>query len=307
MTSLWVEVYRPRTIQDCVLPKSIKSVFSGFVESGECPSLLLCGGAGTGKTTAARALANEMGMQVMLINCSKENGIDAVRTTMEEYCGTVSATHDRKMLILDEADHLTMNAQAALRGFIEQYHQTVFVMTCNYKTKIIEPLHSRCAVIEYKISKKETPEMMMSLYKRCVTILQENNVEFDAKTVQHIVAKYAPDNRRVINELQRFGQSGNIGPEVLQELGSVSVLKLVEAMKSKSFKEVRQWAAENCDEGTIVYGELYEAFYEYLEPTSLPEAITILAEGQYRAQVATNRELQLMATLCELVGAVDFK
>tara|TARA_B100000287_G_scaffold314729_1_gene298253 strand:+ start:6934 stop:7881 length:948 start_codon:yes stop_codon:yes gene_type:complete len=309
---LFVEKYRPQTIQDCILPDHMKSVFSKFVQQGVMPNLLLTGSAGVGKTTVAKALCNELGYDVMFINCSEERGIDTLRTKMMGFCSTVSMTDDRKCLILDEADYLTPDAQAALRAFIEQFAQTCsFVMTCNFKNRLIPPLHSRTTVIDFKIGKKELPTLAAGMMNRIMGICEQEGITVeDKKIIAEVVTKYFPDFRRTLNEIQRYSIGGTIDTGILAQIQELNTNDLIPALKEKNFKVVRKWVADNSDvEMSSLYKKLYDELYKTLDQTnqSIPQMVLLMARYQYQSAFVADQELNLTACLVEIMGDCTFK
>ena len=307
---LWVEKYRPQTIDDCVLPKDLKETFKQFIQSGQLPNFLLCGSAGVGKTTVAKALCNEIGAEYLFINGSEESGIDTLRTKIKGFASTISLTDSKKVVIIDEADYLNPNStQPALRAFIEEFSNNCrFIFTCNFKNRIIEPLHSRCAAVEFKIENAEKPAIAALFFKRVSNILKQENVEFDQKVVAELVTKYFPDYRRVLNELQRYSVSGKIDSGVLLNVTEESFKELVKLLKDKNFTEVRKWVAKNGDAETInIFRQLYDTASINLEVQSIPQLVLILADYQYKAAFVADAELNLMASLTEIMAQCKFK
>lgn len=308
---LWVEKYRPKKIDDCVLPEDLKKIFTDIRDSGEMPNMLLSGPAGTGKTTIAKALCDEMKMDWIIINASDENGIDVVRTKIRNFASTVSlgeASH--KVVILDEADYLNANsAQPALRNFIEEFSKTCsFIMTCNFPNRIIDPLHSRCMGVEFNIPKAEKQKILANLFKRVCAILDNEGVGYDKKAVATLCMKHFPDNRRVINELQKYGKRGTIDEGVLESLKDADMATLMDALKAKNFKVVRQWVSDNADVDTsLIYRKVYDNLYERLEPNSIPEIILVLAEYQKWDSFVADSELHLTAMFVEILSSASFK
>ena len=307
---LWVEKYRPQTIDECILPDSMKKTFKEFINSGELPNFLFCGGAGVGKTTVAKALCNEIGAEYLFINGSEESGIDVLRSKIKNFASSVSLTDAKKVVILDEADYLNANStQPALRGFLEEFSNNCrFIFTCNFKNRIIEPLHSRCAVVEFKIENSEKPKIAAGFYRRVIDILSFEKVEADSKVVAELITKYFPDYRRILNELQRYSVSGKIDAGILVNLGDESYVELVKNLKAKNFTEVRKWVGKNSDiESTELFRKLYDKAIDYLELGSVPQLVLILADYQYKAAFVADREINTMAALTEIMGQLKFK
>jgi DNA polymerase III delta prime subunit len=310
MEYLWVEKYRPAKIDECILPKNLKETFKQFVQSGELPNFLFCGTAGVGKTTVAKALCNEIGAEYLLINGSEESGIDTLRTKIKSFASTVSLTDAKKVVILDEADYLNPNStQPALRGFIEEFSNNCrFIFTCNYKNRIIEPLHSRCSVIDFKIENAEKAEIAGAFFKRTMGILKAENIEADQKVVAELVTKHFPDWRRVLNELQRYSVSGKIDSGILVNMTEDSFKELVKNLKEKNFTEVRKWVAKNGDSETInIFKQLYDTASVNMEAASIPQLVLILADYQYKAAFVADHELNLMAALTEVMSSCKMK
>ena len=307
---LWVEKYRPQTIDECILPKNLKETFKQFIQTGELPNFLFCGTAGVGKTTVAKALCNEVGAEYLLINGSEESGIDVLRTKIKSFASTVSLTDSKKVIILDEADYLNPNStQPALRAFIEEFSNNCrFIFTCNYKNRIIEPLHSRCSVIDFKIENAEKQEIAAAFFKRTINILIKENIVADQKVVAELVTKHFPDWRRVLNELQRYSVSGKIDAGILVNMTEDSFKDLLKNMKDKNFTEVRKWVAKNGDSETInIFRQLYDTASVHLEPASIPQLVLILADYQYKAAFVADHELNLMAALTEVMSSCKMK
>lgn len=307
---LWCEKYRPQKIDECVLPESLKKTFKEYIAQGELPNFLFTGTAGVGKTTVAKALCNEIGAEYLMINGSEESGIDTLRTKIKGFASTVSLTDAKKVVILDEADYLNPNStQPALRGFIEEFSNNCrFIFTCNFKNKIIQPLHSRCAVIEFKIDNSEKPKVAGAFYKRIVDILKTEQIEFDQKVVAELVTKHFPDFRRVLNELQRYSVSGKIDSGILVNLSEESFKDLVKFMKEKNFPEVRKWVAKNSDADSVsLFRQIYDSSNTMMEPSSIPQLVLTLAEYQYKAAFVADHELNIMAALTEIMAQCKFK
>ena len=307
---LWVEKYRPQKIDECVLPESLKKTFHEYIAQGELPTFLFCGTAGVGKTTVAKALCNEIGAEFLFINGSEESGIDVLRTKIKSFASSVSLTDAKKVVILDEADYLNPNStQPALRAFIEEFSANCrFIFTCNFKNRIIEPLHSRCAVIDFKIDNKDKQETMAAFFKRAVQILKQENIEFDQKVVAEVVAKHFPDYRRVLNELQRYSVSGKIDTGILVNVGEESYKELMKNLREMNFTEVRKWVGKNSDMDSVaLFRELYDNASTLLEPQSIPQLVITLAEYQYKAAFVADHELNTMAALTEVMANCKFK
>ena len=307
---LWVEKYRPQTIDECILPDNIKKTFKQIVQGGELHNMLLTGTAGLGKTTVAKALCNELDLDYLLINGSEESGIDTLRNKIKQFASSVSLQGGYKVVILDEADYLNpQSTQPALRGFIEEFSGNCrFILTCNFKNRIIEPLHSRCSVIEFNISKKASTKLCMKFLERCCYILKNEGIEYDDQIVAELIMKYMPDWRRVINELQRYSTSGVIDSGILVSLNDVSVNELMSSLKLKDFKKMRQWVSNNIDsDPAALFRKMYDNMNEYVEPNSIPQMVLILADYQYKNSFVADHELNLVACCTELMAGVKFK
>jgi DNA polymerase III delta prime subunit len=308
---LWVEKYRPKTIDECILPANLKQTFKDYVAQGQLPHMLLCGTAGVGKTTIAKALCNEIGAEYIILNGSDTGGhIDTLRTVIKGFATTVSLTDSKKVVILDEADYLQANStQPALRNYMEEFSANCrFIFTCNYKNKIIEPLHSRCAVVEFKIEGKDKQTLAAQFFKRATQILKQEGVEFDPKVVAELVTKHFPDWRRVLNELQRYSVSGKIDSGILINLSQDSFKDLINNMKERNFTEVRKWVAKNSDaDTTALFRDLYDNANDYVEASTIPNLILILAEYQYKAAFVADHELNIMAAMTEVMVQCKFK
>ena len=307
---LWVEKYRPQTITDAILPFELKQTFQQFVDNRNCPNLLLSGSAGCGKTTVAKAMLEQLGCTYMMINGSEESGIDVLRNKIKNFASTVSMDGNRKYVILDEADYLNpQSTQPALRGFIEEFSKNCgFILTCNFKNRIIEPLHSRCSSIEFRIPPDEKPQLAMDFMTRCVNILDTENVKYDKKVVATLIQKFFPDWRRVLNELQRYSASGVIDAGILVNLSENSIKELLLFLKSKDFTNVRRWIVNNLDnDPSRVYRRLYDSLYDSLVPSTIPHAVVILADYSYKSAFVADQEINLLACMTELMSQVKFK
>jgi len=314
MTSdfIWVEKYRPKTIDDCILPEDTKKTFKEFVEKGEIPNLLLSGPPGIGKTTIAKALCNELGADFYVINGSDEGRfLDTVRNQAKNFASTVSLTGSskHKVIIIDEADNTGNDVQLLLRANIEAFYNNCrFIFTCNYKNKIIEPLHSRCAVIDFTIKGKQKAQLAGSFFKRLQNILDAERIEYDQKVVAELVSKHFPDFRRVLNECQRYATGGTIDSGILASFSDISVNDLISYMKDKNFVEVRKWVVANLDNDTnLILRRVYDSCYESLVPSTIPSAILIIAKYMYQGSFVADQEINLLAALTEIMCEVEFK
>ena len=307
---LWVEKYRPKTIDDCVLPDALKQTLSEFISKGDIPNLILSGGPGVGKTTAAKAMLDELGLTYMFINGSEESGIDVLRTKIKNFASTVSLHGGRKYLILDEADYLNpQSTQPALRGFIEEFHKNCgFILTCNYKNRLIPPLHSRCSVVDFTIQKSEKKELAEQFFQRVMNILVVEEIKFEPKAVAEVINKFFPDWRRVINELQRYSVSGRIDAGILVDISEVNIKELMQFMKNKEFTNVRKWVVENLsNDPTRLFRRLYDNLYNYVDGSSIPHVVVILGEYQYKAAFVADQEINMLACLTEIMSRGKFK
>ena len=309
-TFLWVEQYRPKTVDECILPKTLKTQLQSYVDKQDISNLILSGGPGVGKTTAARAMLEQIGATYMFINGSEESGIDVLRTKIKNFASTVSLDGGRKYLILDEADYLNpQSTQPALRGFIEEFHQNCgFILTCNYKNKLIAPLHSRCGVVDFTIPKSEKASLAHQFFQRAISILQENEIKYNEKVVAELINNHFPDWRRILNELQRYSVSGQIDAGILVNLGEKSIKELMGMMKNKEFTNVRKWVVENIDnDPDTLFRAVYDNLYEYLDSSTIPHVVVILGEYQYKNAFVADAEINMVACLTEIMARGKFK
>jgi DNA polymerase III delta prime subunit len=307
---LWAEKYRPATIEECILPDRIKTIFQNYVNKQNIPNLMLSGPAGCGKTTVAKAMCNQIGCNHLFVESSKERGIDTLRTTIVSYASTVSLTGGRKVIILDEADGLTPDAQNALRGTIEKFSNNCsFILTCNFKAKIIEAIHSRCSVIDFTLLNTEKPKMAAKMMKRLEQILTKEGITYDRQVLAKIIEKYFPDYRRTLGELQRFSSSGNIDAGIVPQLDSVRKLtELMKHLKDKNFGAMRKWVVLNSDiDSTNIFRSIYDSLYDFLKPETIPAAVVILAKYSYQAAFVADQELNLVACLTEIMIETEVK
>lgn len=307
---LWVEKYRPKKLKDCILPSSLKETFEEVLQTGELPNMLFTGTAGLGKTTVAKALCQELNLDWILINGSEEGNIDTLRNKIKQFASTVSLQGGVKVVILDEADYLNAQSfQPALRGFIEEFANNCrFILTCNFKNRIIEPLHSRCGVYEFNTNKKALAELSAHFMKRLVWILEQENINFDKQVLAELIIRFAPDWRRVINECQRYGLSGHIDSGILSVLSNNSINDLVGYLKAKDFKKMRAWVTNNMDTDTSgIFRKIYDSMTETISPASVPRAVLILADYQYKDAFVADHELNIVACMTELMAEVDWQ
>jgi len=306
---LWVEKYRPKTISDVILPKSLKQTFQKIVDSGELPNMLFTGTAGLGKTTVARALCNELGCDFILVNGSEEGNIDTLRTKIKQFASSVSLQGGYKVVILDEADYLNpQSTQPALRGFIEEFSNNCrFILTCNFKNRIIEPLHSRCGVYEFNTSKKGMIELCQSFMERCKIILDDEKIEYNEKPLAELIMKFAPDWRRVLNELQRYSINGAIDSGVVNNLQDKNYDDLFIHLKNKDFKKMRSWVVNNIDtDASAIFRALYDRMVDKVAAQSIPQLVLLLADYQYKNAFVADHELNVVACLTEVMSDVQF-
>ena len=303
---LWVEKYRPQKIEDCILPSRIKDTFQQIVDQGNVPNLLLSGTAGIGKTTVAKALCKQLGVDYYVINGSDEGRfLDTVRSQAKNFASTVSLLggSSRKVIIIDEADNTTHDVQLLLRGFIEEFHKTCsFIFTCNFKNKIIEPIHSRCSCIDFQIKKSDKNQIMISFFGRLIKILDEEGITYDKNVLAELIQRYFPDWRRVLNELQRYAASGTVDTGILSAMIDTNVDKLVDFLSKKDYGSVRKWVVDNLDnDPNIILRNLYDSLYSKLEPSSIPSAVLVIAKYQYQIAFVADQEINLLAALTEIM------
>ncbi len=309
-TFLWVEKYRPKTVDECILPTELKKTFTEFVKDKHIPNLILSGSAGTGKTTIAKAMVEEIGSTWMLINGSEESGIDVLRTKIKNFASTVSLEGGRKYIILDEADYLNpQSTQPALRGFMEEFHKNCgFILTCNYKNRLIEPLQSRCSNIDFTIRNGERIKLAKSFFERVQDILNQEQIKFEPKAIAELINKYFPDWRRCLNELQRYSSSGQIDAGILVNLSSENIKELVGFMKAKEFTNVRKWIVNNLDnDPSRIFRTIYNSLYDNLDHSTIPHAVVIIADYQYKSAFVADQEINMLACMTELMSQVKFK
>lgn len=305
---LWVEKYRPRKLSDCILPSDQKKIFEEMISKGEIQNMLLCGSAGVGKTTVARALCEELETDYIVINGSEESGIDVLRTKIKQFASTVSFSGKTKVVILDEADYLNPNStQPALRAFIEEFSANCrFIFTCNFKNRIIPPLHSRCTVIEFKLPKEDKPKIAAKFFKRATEILSIENIAADPKVIAKVIEKHFPDYRRILNELQRYSVSGKIDEGILVNMGEANMAELLSSLKEKDWKKMRAWVVNNLDnDPTTIIRKVYDTLTEQV--VQVPQLVLILADYQYKSAFCADQEINLVACLTEIMASVEFK
>ena len=307
---LWVEKYRPKNINDCVLPNETKKIFLDFVNNKEIPNLLLCGTAGVGKTTVAKALCNELDADFVLINGSEERNIETLRVKIKQFASTVSLSGGPKIVILDEADYLNpQSTQPALRGFIEEFSKNCrFIFTCNYKNRIIPPLHSRCSVVDFTIESSQKPQIASQIFQRTLQILTEENIDYNEKVVVELINKFFPDFRRVLNELQKYSSSGTIDSGVLSNLDDESLNEVIGFIKNKEFSKMRKWVALNIhNDPQAIYRKIYDSLFTKMENNSIPQAIIILSDYTYKSAFVADQEVNMVACLTELMMECKIK
>jgi len=306
---LFVEKYRPQIIEDCILPKSLKNTFQSIVDKGELVNMMFTGSAGVGKTTVAKALCNELGLDYMLINGSEDGNIDTLRGKIKQFASTVSLQGGQKVVILDEADYLNpQSTQPALRGFIEEFSSNCrFILTCNFKNRIIDPLHSRCSIYEFDYG-VQNAFIAADFMKRLQWILDCEEIKYDNQVLSELIMKYIPDWRRILNECQRYGMSGTIDTGVLVTLSESSINGLMEDLKTKNFKKMRKWVTDNMDvESTKLFRMVYDNMVEYVTPSSIPQLVLILADYSYKDSFVADHELNVVACMTEIMSQIKFK
>ena len=307
---LWVEKYRPRTIEDCILPESIKKTLRDVVSQNKIPNMMFTGTSGIGKTTAARAICNETQADYLIINGSDEGRmIDTLRTKLTQFCSTISLSGSRKVVIIDEADYMNADSvQPAMRNFTERFADNCsFIFTCNYKNRIIEPIHSRCAVIDFSLKNGEKPVIASRFMKRGESILTDETIQYDKEVIAKLVLKHFPDFRRVLNELQRYSTSGEINSGVLANIKEMNLKELIDSLREKNFSKMRQWFVANVDnDPATVYRKIYDELYTVVDKGSIPQAVLTIAEYQYKSAFVADQEINLVACLVELMAECEF-
>lgn len=301
---LFSQKYRPKRVADCILPDRLKNVFQEFVNTKSIPNLMLTGSAGVGKTSVAVAMCEELGINYLFINSSEERGIDTLRVKIRGYASTVSLAGGRKVIILDEADYITPEAQAALRGSMEEFSANcTFIFTCNFKARLIDALHSRCSVVDFTLSAEEKPKLALQFFKRVCDIMEKEHIQFDRAVLIKLVEKFFPDFRRTLNELQRYARDGKIDASVLTQLVDVkNIGDLVKSLKEKDFRAMRKWVVLNSDiDPARIFRKIYDGLYEFLKPDSIPQAVVIIARYQYQAAFVADQEINLIACLTEIM------
>tara|TARA_B100000900_G_scaffold287789_1_gene246801 strand:+ start:384 stop:1319 length:936 start_codon:yes stop_codon:yes gene_type:complete len=309
-TFLWVEKYRPKTVDECILPTELKKTFSEFVKDKHIPNLILSGSAGTGKTTIAKAMVEEIGSTWMIINGSEESGIDVLRTKIKNFASTVSLEGGRKYIILDEADYLNpQSTQPALRGFMEEFHKNCgFILTCNYKNRLIEPLQSRCSNVDFTIRNGERIKLAEKFFGRVQDILGQEQIKFEPKAIAELINKFFPDWRRCLNELQRYSSSGQIDAGILVNLSSENIKELIGFLKAKEFTNVRKWIVNNLDNDPArIFRTIYNSLYDNLDHSTIPHAVVIIADYQHKSAFVADQEINMLACMTELMSQVKFK
>lgn len=307
--TLFVEKYRPQKIDDCILPKELKQTFKDIISTGKIPNMMLAGSAGCGKTTVAKALCSEMGVNCYMINASEQGNIDTLRTTIRNFASSVSLTGGTKVIILDEADYLNpASTQPALRGFMEEFSSNArFILTCNFKNKILPALHSRCTVIDFRLTKEDKPHLAAQFFQRVKYILDTEKIPYQPKAVAELITKHFPDYRRILNEIQRYSHSGKIDEGILLSLGEVHLNDLMKSLKEKDFSTMRKWVVENLDnDPSQIFRKIYDHLYDYLKKESIPQAVVLLADYSYKSGFVSDLEINLVAALTEIMVACEF-
>ena len=308
---LWVEKYRPKTIEDCILPESIKKTLRDVVSQNKIPNMMFTGTSGIGKTTAARAICNETQADYLIINGSDEGRmIDTLRTKLTQFCSTISLSGSRKVVIIDEADYMNADSvQPAMRNFTERFADNCsFIFTCNYKNRIIEPIHSRCAVIDFSLKNGEKQVIAARFMKRVEGILTDESIDYDKEVIAKLVLKHFPDFRRVLNELQRYSTSGEINSGVLANIKEMNLKELIDSLREKNFSKMRQWVVANVDnDPATVYRKIYDELYNVVDKGSIPQAVLTIAEYQYKSAFVADQELNMTACLTEIMKECQFK
>jgi len=306
---LWTEKYRPKTVKDTVLPEELKGTFQQFVDQNNIPNLILSGGPGVGKTTVARAMLEEMGCDYIVINGSMNGNIDTLRNDIRNFASSISFTGGRKYVILDEADYLNpQSTQPALRNFMEEFSKNCgFILTCNFKNRIIEPLHSRCSVIDFKYSKNDKVELSRQIFSRVISIMNHENVDHDKQAIAELIMKYVPDWRRVLNELQRYSATGKIDVGILASMSDDSFKELISYLKDKNFTEMRKWVALNTDQDSSeLFRKLYDEASKYVKPSSIPSMVITIADYQYKAAFVADQEINITACLTQMMAELTW-
>jgi len=305
---VWSEKYRPHTVSDCILPKQLKDTFQNFVNKGHVPALMLSGSSGIGKTTVAKAMLDEIGADYLVLNASLDRNIDTLRTEISSFASTVSFSGGRKYVILDEADYLNAKSfQPALRNFMEEYSENCgFIMTCNFKNRIIPALHSRTSLVEFKFSKADLVKMAGQFMKRVEIILKENDIKYERKVVAELISKYLPDWRRVLNELERYSATGTIDSGILASTSVENFAVLMKALKEKNFKAMRTWVVQNFDSDSSIYRTFYDHMYDFVKPQSIPSLVLLISEYQYRGAFVADPEIHIVAFLTNIMLECEF-